>query len=176
MYRRFLQHTWMHASHTIYSILQHTWRAGAQYPVGGPSRIASGILRVIEKCGGKVLVRAPVAHIIVDSKGRACGVKLDTASGDEIYASTVVRAVGAQTTFNKLVPEEHKWRVKRQIDGVNDARVQAEVSLASLYVGLEGGAELKLPASNVWLFPTGYDHDAGLERYPQKLSKILSTI
>jgi all-trans-retinol 13,14-reductase len=152
----------------MHSILQHTWRAGAQYPIGGPSRITSGILRVIERCGGKVLVRAPVAHIIVDSRGRACGVKLDTASGDEVYAGTVVSAVGAQTTFKKLVPEEHKWRVKRQLDGVSDAQVQAGVSLASLYVGLEGGAELKLPASNTWLFLTGYDHDAGLERYALK--------
>jgi all-trans-retinol 13,14-reductase len=146
------------------SILQHTWRAGAYYPVGGPSRIASSIIRVIEKLEGKVLVRAPVACILVDGRGRARGVKLGNVTGDEVYARMVISAVGAQTTYQKLVPEEHKWRVQRQLDGLCDARVQSEVSLASLFVGLEGGAELKLPAGNTWVFPTGYDHEASLER------------
>ena len=105
-----------------------------------------------------------MARILIDKWGRACGVKLDTASGDEVYARTVISAVGALTTYNKLVAEEDKWRVKKQLEGMRDPRVQPQVSLASMFVGLEGGPELKLPAGNVWSFLAGYDHEASLER------------
>ena len=47
---------------------------GASYPRGGASEIAFHIIPVIEKAGGKVLVRAPVSDILFDDKGKAKGV------------------------------------------------------------------------------------------------------
>ena len=46
---------------------------GGYYPVGGASEIAYNIIPVIEKAGGKVLVRAPVTEIVLDSSDKAIG-------------------------------------------------------------------------------------------------------
>ena len=56
------------------SITQHYWR-GSYYPVGGPSEIAYRIIPVIEKAGGRVLVRANVKSIDIAS-GAVKGVTL----------------------------------------------------------------------------------------------------
>jgi len=52
-------------------LLQH-YVHGGYYPVGGASEIAFNIIPVIEKAGGKVLVRAPVTEILLDN-GKAVG-------------------------------------------------------------------------------------------------------
>ena len=54
------------------NLLWH-WREGACYPTGGAAEIARRIIPTIEAAGGKVLVRAEVASILVE-EGRACGV------------------------------------------------------------------------------------------------------
>ena len=53
-------------------LIAHLQRGGS-YPVGGASEIAFHMIPVIEKAGGKVLVRASVTKILTDDKGRACG-------------------------------------------------------------------------------------------------------
>ena len=53
------------------TLLAH-YMYGGYYPLGGASEIAFNIIPVIEKSGGKVLVRAPVSEIVV-SDGKAIG-------------------------------------------------------------------------------------------------------
>ena len=45
---------------------------GASYPRGGASEIGFHVIPVIEKAGGRVLVRAPVSQILVEN-GKAVG-------------------------------------------------------------------------------------------------------
>jgi phytoene dehydrogenase-like protein len=50
---------------------------GAYYPVGGPAEMAKHMVAVIERHGGKVLVRASVEEILVDNK-MVMGVRIGT--------------------------------------------------------------------------------------------------
>ena len=45
----------------------------ASYPVGGASELVIHMIPAIEAHGGRVLVRAPVSHILTDDKGKANG-------------------------------------------------------------------------------------------------------
>lgn len=54
----------------MHSLLANHYLYGASYPRGGASEIAFHIIPVIEKVGGKVLVRANVSKILVDE---GCG-------------------------------------------------------------------------------------------------------
>ncbi len=56
---------------------------------------------MVEKRGGKVLVRAPVSSILIDDNNRAYGVVV---KGKEILAKSVVSSVGAPTTMTRLFP------------------------------------------------------------------------
>ena len=61
-------------SFSMHSILANHYLYGASYPRGGASEIAFHIIPVIEKVGGKVLVRANVSKILVDeSSGKVQG-------------------------------------------------------------------------------------------------------
>lgn len=53
-------------------LLQH-YVHGGYYPIGGASEIAFNIIPVIEKNGGKVLVRAKVTEILVDGNDKVQG-------------------------------------------------------------------------------------------------------
>lgn len=53
-------------------LITHFWK-GAYYPRGGASEIAFHTIPVIEKSGGKVLVRANVTEILISPDGKACG-------------------------------------------------------------------------------------------------------
>ena len=50
----------------MHAILANHYLFGAFYPRGGASEIAFHIIPVIEKAGGKVLVRARVSKILVE--------------------------------------------------------------------------------------------------------------
>lgn len=54
-------------------ILMQHYTYGGYYPIGGASEIAYNIIPVIERSGGKVLVRANVKEILLDSSGKAIG-------------------------------------------------------------------------------------------------------
>ncbi|XP_061024574.1 all-trans-retinol 13,14-reductase isoform X2 [Eubalaena glacialis] len=66
------------ASHTtfaMHALLVDHYIKGAFYPRGGSSEIAFHTIPVIQRAGGAVLTRAPVQSILLDSAGKACGVK-----------------------------------------------------------------------------------------------------
>ena len=69
--------------------------------MGGPSEIPFRIIPVIERSGGRVLVRAEVNRILVEN-GRAVGVTVAKKSGDiTIRAPIVISNVGVRHTFFK---------------------------------------------------------------------------
>lgn len=56
----------------INALLIHHYKRGAWYPRGGSSEIAFHMIPVIERAGGRVLVRASVSRILL-TNGRATG-------------------------------------------------------------------------------------------------------
>ena len=64
-------------------LINHFMHTGGYYPIGGASEIAYNMIPIIEKSGGKVLVKADVTEIICNNQGEACGVLVK--KGSEEY-------------------------------------------------------------------------------------------
>jgi all-trans-retinol 13,14-reductase len=144
------------SSFAIHAMVVNHYFQGGFYPVGGAGRIAESIAPVIEAAGGKVLVAAEVASIVVED-GAAVGVRM--ADGKTLRAKTIVSNAGALLTFSKLLP--HEVAAQHGYDRLLEA-VQPSASHVSLYVGLSKTAEeLALPKHNYWLYPHD-DHDRAL--------------
>jgi len=124
---------------------------GGAYPEGSSGEMGKVLVQRIESCGGSVLVRAPVAKIIVDEKtGRATGVKMiDEVGGTELYARhSVVSACGFRNTARlckgTAFPKTEDLPL-RQGDGFVMANI-----------GIKGSAaELGMECANMELLPCG---------------------
>jgi phytoene dehydrogenase-like protein len=68
---------------------------GGAYPTGGSDAMALALAAAIEARGGRVIVRAEVASVIVEGE-RVCGVQM--ADGSRVAATTVISAAGYRTT------------------------------------------------------------------------------
>ncbi|XP_044628693.2 all-trans-retinol 13,14-reductase isoform X2 [Equus asinus] len=64
-----------HSTFSMHALLVEHYIEGAFYPRGGSSEIAFHTIPVIQRAGGAVLTRAPVQSVLLDSAGKACGVK-----------------------------------------------------------------------------------------------------
>ena len=145
------------SSFAIQSLVFRHYIDGGNYPVGGPSNIARTILPGIERSGGAVLTRAPVAQILVRD-GAAVGVRLE--NGDEIGAGVVVSSVGVANTVRRLLPRPVRCGLERQL-----GQLGPSAGHICLYLGVgRAVGELGLPRNNLWICPS-YDHDANLSRY-----------
>ena len=49
----------------VWKLLIHKSKDGGYYPVGGPQQISRGLIKTIEKAGGRVLVNAPVDKVVL---------------------------------------------------------------------------------------------------------------
>ncbi|XP_066923132.1 all-trans-retinol 13,14-reductase-like [Clytia hemisphaerica] len=133
---------------------------GGYYPVGGASEIAYNIIPVIEKAGGKVLVRAPVTEIVLDSSGKAIGVKVKK-GGEEhfISAPMVISGAGVINTFEHMIKDQ-KSRPESLLKKVNSGH-----GAVSIFAGLDGtNEELKLENTNTWAMAEP-DLDKGLDDF-----------
>lgn len=138
------------ASFFIHAGIVSHYLDGGYYPVGGPQNISRGLIKTIEKAGGRVLVNAPVDKVKV-SQGRAKGVTLR--NGAEILAPLVVSAAGAEATA-KLLPQFAPAE-----------RLEGGISHMYAFIGLKGSAEeLQLTASNLWALPSK-DLEKDLQSY-----------
>lgn len=138
------------ASFFIHSGIVSHYLEGGYYPVGGPQRISRGLIRTIEKAGGRVLVNAPVARVEV-ARNRVTGVTLR--NGTQIPAPLVVSAAGAEAT-SKFFPQYTPPR-----------KLQGGISHMYAFLGLRGTAEeLELSSSNLWALPSP-KIEGDLERY-----------
>jgi all-trans-retinol 13,14-reductase len=142
----------MHAS-----VVNH-YLNGGFYPRGGACMIAKNIVPVIERTGGRVLVRAGVEDIIMHN-GRTAGVR--TEKGVEIFAPIVISACGVFNTYNKLLPPEVV--PPRILDRME--QLGPSCSMIYLFVGMHGTPEeLQLRSSNIWHLPDG-DFDKMLHTF-----------
>ena len=130
---------------------------GAGYPVGGASAIAKGLLPVIESGGGSVLPGTPVSKILVED-GAAVGVR--TNSGEEFRAPSIVSAIGASETVQRLLPKQ----VCEQPWVVEIGELKPNVCHFEVYLGFKGDiARYGATRSNHWFYET-WDTDDGLWR------------
>jgi all-trans-retinol 13,14-reductase len=177
-------------SFATHAMIANHYKGGAYYPRGGPAEIARGIVPVIERAGGAVLVRARVEAILTenaagagvaaaDSGGgsggmrsgsggsryvaRAVGVRV---RGVDVFAPVVVSAVGGLQTFNELLRAGSAAAAPPlPPPPPPSAALQPSCSMLSLFVGLRGStSELQLPSANLWCFPS-WDHDRNWHEY-----------
>jgi|GEM_PF-2514379 len=130
-------------------------REGGAYPVGGSQEMAKRLVPVITDAGGRVLVRARVEEILVDSSsGKVTGVRM--ADQSVIPCKRVVSSVGYHNTFGKLLPEE----VTTRFDMPRRLPVGSSCGWVMANIGLRGTAEdLGLTCTNLWYHPTRKDGD-----------------
>lgn len=135
------------SSFAIHAMVVNHYRDGGNYPTGGASRIAGGIVDAIEARGGVVSVRAPVTKIAVEN-GKAVGVELE--GGHLVRAPKVVSGIGVRNTFERLMPESVRVpdRIARDLE-----RIKPSYGHCCLYLGLNASAEsLGLPKYNYWCY------------------------
>lgn len=123
--------------------------------------MALALVQAIEARGGRVLVRAKVDQINVDSGGggdRATGVTM--ADGTVIHARTVVSACGFRNTGGKLLPPavaERNGMVASELSmPQGDGFVMCNIALKGT------AASLGLDCTNLWLHPCAEKHGHSL--------------
>ena len=126
---------------------------------GGSWKIAATILPVIRAAGGEVFTYAKVKQLLVED-GRCAGVVME--NGDTLRAPRMISSVGARLTFGQLLPQAER---ERHGYAQKLSQVRASFSSLTLFLGFKGSAaELKLPKTNLWIYPSA-DHDGNLARY-----------
>lgn len=133
-------------------LVNHYLESGGYYPIGGGSEIPLLLIPVIERAGGRVMVRAPVREIVMDESGqRVVGVAVQ--KGDKnitIRAPLVISNAGMNNTC-RLLPQSVavKHGLTKPLKEVGTS-----VSCVQVFVGLKGTAEeLELPkGQNIWLW------------------------
>ncbi len=149
------------SSFAIHAMVANHYFDGAYYPVGGASRIAQAIAPVIAATGGKILINAEVAEIVVKN-GRAVGVKM--ADGAIIGAPIVISDAGVMNTMERLLPRDVAERRRAM---PNPGALRPSIAHLCLYIGLRNTAEeLGLPKGNFWVYPD--------ERHEQTFANALA--
>nr|BAI47575.1 carotenoid isomerase [Ipomoea sp. Kenyan] len=103
---------------------------GINYPVGGVGEIAKSLAQGLVNQGSKILYRANVTNIIVDS-GKAVGVKLS--DGRKFYAKTIISNATRWDTFGKLLKAEN---LPKEEENFQKAYVKAP-SFLSIHMGVK---------------------------------------
>jgi all-trans-retinol 13,14-reductase len=150
------------SSFGIHALIAVHYLDGASYPVGGAASIASAIAPVIERAGGKILVSADVAEILLDASNRARGVRM--ADGREIQADLVISDAGAHNTFSRLLPPSSTARlgIMEKLDAIPPSSAHL-----CLYLGLrQRPGDKPLGGTNLWIYPSN-DHDGNVRRFNQ---------
>eukprot|EP00455_Lapot_gusevi_P056682 TRINITY_DN9484_c0_g1_i1.p1 TRINITY_DN9484_c0_g1~~TRINITY_DN9484_c0_g1_i1.p1 ORF type:complete len:617 (-),score=87.31 TRINITY_DN9484_c0_g1_i1:11-1861(-) len=131
---------------------------GGAYPRGGSQGMSGCLVPVVERAGGRVLVRADVTEILlenhdsgsVNSLPRVVGVRLH--DGNEIRAPLVISSAGYNATFGKLLPAA----VSRGLGYPSPLpHVPPSAGFVMCNIGIRGNAEeLGIKCSNLWSLPT----------------------
>ncbi|MGY2837887.1 carotenoid isomerase [Thermostichus sp. MS-CIW-41] len=105
---------------------------GVNYPRGGVGQIAQKLAQGLEAHGGQIRYKAPVRRIL-EERGRAVGVEL--ASGEKLFARTIISNATRWDTFERLWPgslprAERQWQ----------KRYQQSPSFLSLHLGVRAEA------------------------------------
>ncbi len=135
------------SSFAMHALVAKYYLNGANYPIGGASRIAQTIAEELAKYDADLITNAGVDQILCEGT-RAVGVKLH--NGKIVYADKIISAAGVKNTFLRLLPQELP-AVKSY--GLKLASIPASMAHVCLYIGLkENLSELGVPASNLWIY------------------------
>ncbi len=137
----------------IHAGILNAYATGAFYPIGGASEFAFNIIPVIERSGGRVLVRADVQEILHNGR-KAMGVRIKKGSGThDVHAPVVVSSAGIFNTFSRLLP--NSVAVKSYFPKIS-SKVKPSIGSISVFVGLNASQEeLGLKRENIWAFSKG---------------------
>ncbi|MEE2750797.1 MAG: NAD(P)/FAD-dependent oxidoreductase [Myxococcota bacterium] len=142
------------SSFAIQALVTRHFMHGAYYPVGGSQRIAWELLQTVANCDGWTRVVADVDQIVVEH-GKAVGVRMST--GEEIRAPTIVSAIGASATVQRLLPEsfrERNW-------SASIASLKPAPAHVCLYIGFKGDIRSAgCSGANKW-FLSSWDIEQG---------------
>ncbi|XP_068921856.1 all-trans-retinol 13,14-reductase [Petaurus breviceps papuanus] len=151
------------ASFSMHALLINHFLEGAFYPRGGSSEIAFHIIPVIQQTGGTVLTSATVESVLLDSAGRACGVRVKKDQRlVNIFSPIVISNAGIFNTYEHLLPEK-----ARCLPGIQTqlGMVQHGSSTLCVFICLRGSKKsLGLEANNRYVY-LGTDIDQAMERY-----------
>jgi len=148
------------SSFMIHAMVVKHYLNGANYPIGGSSRIFESILPTLQNRGGEVYISAEVKEIIVKNN-KAIGVRME--DDLEIFAPMVVSGAGIYNTYKKLLPAA--VREKNSLN-TQAEKIKPSVAHVCLYVGFKHStADLQLKKPNFWIFPNNYDHDKNIDTY-----------
>ncbi|MFI8381565.1 phytoene desaturase family protein [Pseudomonas sp. NPDC079086] len=148
------------AAFVMHAMVAKHYITGGNYPVGGATKISESIIPVIEAAGGQVFTYAGVDKILVES-GRAVGVRMQK-DGFEIRAQQIVSCAGLVPTYTRLLDHQvaSEYGLLEQLP-----KVKLSAATLCLYAGFKGSAaELKLPKTNYWVYPT-HDHDHNVSSF-----------
>lgn len=137
------------SSFMIHAMVANHYFEGGYYPVGGSERIAATILPLILAQGGRVLINAEVAQVVVDN-GHAVGVRM-ASDGAVLRAPIVISDAGIEATFHRLLPKEitERYGMTKKLRAIGPSAAHI-----CLYLGLNKSArELGLPKANLWIYP-----------------------
>lgn len=166
------------SSWLIHCAVVNHYLQGASYPVGGSSVLAQGAAQVLKRYGGSILVRAPVAEILLGDNGEAIGVKMQKESHGSVYAPLIVSAAGAHNTYCRLLPPRVRTpELQTFARRLSEPGFSPSCNFITLFVGFRlraGCKPTKIPSYNLWCFPSG-DYRAAKEKFMQDdVHKLLS--
>lgn len=130
-----------------HALVTGAYDSGAFYPVGGPTRFAKTMQRVIEAAGGQLRLRADVKQIVV-TDGRASAVVFEHDGKRHSESCTsVISAMGVANTVACLDAQiAPSWR-----ETVHALR--PGLSYLALYLGFDGDiAAAGASPANVWIY------------------------
>jgi phytoene dehydrogenase-like protein len=136
-----------HTSAAAMATLFGAWfepEAALDYPRGGSPAVVAALVRALERHGGRVRCRTPVAEILLEGT-RATGVRL--ADGERVGARRGVIANVSPWDLLDLLPQDsvpERWR--RQ-----EAASPACGSFLHWHLGLRGSDLVDLPIHHVWV-------------------------
>ncbi|XP_057369705.1 all-trans-retinol 13,14-reductase-like isoform X1 [Daphnia carinata] len=127
----------------------HCCEYGSCYPIGGASEMPYRIVPVIERSGGRVLMKANVSQILTEG-GKVVGVRVGNKENSmvDIHAPIVISDAGMHNTLLDLLPERvaeksPAWPLMKTI--------RPSCGNLSVFLGLRGTPEeLGLTAQNIW--------------------------
>lgn len=100
-------------------------------PSGGSATLAAWLHGHIDAAGSQVLVNRRVERVLLDERGRACGVEL--ADGSRVSAPYVIAACDLQTLYEKMLPADAI--PAKLLQGLRDADLYH--SYFSVFLGLD---------------------------------------
>jgi len=121
---------------------------GGAYPRGGPQRMSQCLVPVVERAGGRVLVRSNVEEVVIEG-GRAVGVKVQGMKR-MIAAKRVVSSCGFKNTYTKLIPK----KTTESLGLPTSLPISDSHGFVLVNVGFKGSAqELGFTNVNHWSIP-----------------------